>query len=182
MPVLKRNIVLVGMMGAGKTAIGKSLASRLDVPFRDSDAALEEAANMTIPEIFARDGEAFFREKEAQIISRLLDETPGILSTGGGAFLRPETRALIAERGLAVWLKADLEVLWQRVRHKDTRPLLRTPDPRATLAELLEARTPSYSEAGVTVEALGAYSIDDTTDAVMTALSNVSGILETTDA
>ncbi|MEL6690527.1 MAG: shikimate kinase [Pseudomonadota bacterium] len=182
MPVLKRNIVLVGMMGAGKTAIGKSLACRLDVPFRDSDAALEEAANMTIPEIFARDGEAFFREKEAQIISRLLDETPGILSTGGGAFLRPETRALIAEKGLAVWLKADLEVLWQRVRHKDTRPLLRTPDPRATLAELLEARTPSYSEAGVTVEALGTYSIDDTTDAVMSALSGVPGILETTDA
>ena len=170
------------MMGAGKTAIGKSLAARLEVPFRDSDAALVEAANMTIPEIFARDGEAFFREKEAQIISRLLDETPGILSTGGGAFLRPETRALIADKGLAVWLKADLEVLWQRVRHKDTRPLLRTPDPRATLAELLEAREPSYAEAGVTVEALGTYSIDDTIDAVMAALSEVPGILETTDA
>lgn len=179
---LKRNIVLVGMMGAGKTAIGKALSARLGVPFRDSDQALEEAANMTIPEVFARDGEAFFRDKEAQIIARLLELEPGVLSTGGGAFLRPETRAIIAEKGLAVWLKADLEVLWQRVKHKDTRPLLRTADPRATLAELLAAREPHYAEAGVVVEAKAAYSIEDTTDAVIRALSARPGILEMSDA
>ncbi|MEX0310219.1 MAG: shikimate kinase, partial [Tateyamaria sp.] len=127
---LKKTVVMVGMMGAGKTAVGRGLAMRLDVPFLDSDAEIERAANMTVPEIFERDGEAFFRAKESQIISRLLDEERGILSTGGGAFLAEDNRANITAKGVSVWLNADLDLLWQRVRHKDTRPLLRTADPR----------------------------------------------------
>lgn len=182
MAKLKRNVVLVGMMGAGKTAIGKALATRLGVEFRDSDQALVEAANMSIPEIFERDGEAFFREKEAQIIARLMELSPGILSTGGGAFLRAETREVIAQRGVAVWLKADLEVLWQRVKHKDTRPLLRTPDPRSTLAELLAHRSPHYAKAALRVEADAAFSIEETTAAVVSALSAHPDILELSHA
>lgn len=175
---LKKNVVLVGMMGAGKTAIGKALAARLGVAFRDSDQALEEAANMTIPEIFERDGEPFFRDKEAQIISRLMDMDPGILATGGGAFLQSTTRAVIAEKGLAVWLKADADLLWQRVRHKDTRPLLRTADPRATLNALLAEREPHYAEAGLTVMAQSSFSIEDMTRAVIKALADRPDVLE----
>ncbi|MEO1796580.1 MAG: shikimate kinase [Pseudomonadota bacterium] len=151
---LKKTIVLVGMMGSGKTAVGRALATLLAVPFRDSDAAVVEAANMSIAEIFERDGEAFFRKKEAQIISRLMElDPPGILSTGGGAFLNPETRAVVASAGASVWLQASEPILWDRVRTKDTRPLLRTADPRATLRTLLAEREPFYSEAGVSVEA-----------------------------
>ncbi|MEL6565817.1 MAG: shikimate kinase [Pseudomonadota bacterium] len=149
--VLKKTVVMVGMMGAGKTAVGRALATRLDVPFLDSDAEIETAANMTVPEIFTRDGEPFFRKKEAQVIARLLDEERGVLSTGGGAFLVEDNRAMISARGVSVWLNADLDLLWQRVRHKDTRPLLRTPDPRATLAELYAARAPVYALADVAV-------------------------------
>ena len=137
---LKKTVVMVGMMGAGKSAVGKALATDLGVPFLDSDAEIERAANATIAEIFARDGEAFFRDKEAQVIARLLDGTPCVLSVGGGAFLRAETRARISRDGVSVWLKADIETLWQRVRRKDSRPLLRTADPRRTLAELMQAR------------------------------------------
>lgn len=175
---LKKTIVLVGMMGAGKTAIGRSLAGTLEVPFRDSDHALEEAANMTIPEIFARDGETFFREKEAQIIARLMDDEPVVLSTGGGAFLNADTRSVIANKGLAVWLKADLELLWERVRHKDTRPLLRTADPRATLAELTSVREPEYAKAGLIVQSEAGLSIDEMTAKVIAALESRGDILE----
>ncbi|MEM9436402.1 MAG: shikimate kinase [Pseudomonadota bacterium] len=153
-PALAKTVVLVGMMGAGKTAVGKALASLLDAPFRDTDAEVEEAANMSIAEIFERDGESFFRDREAEIVARLIKAEPaGILSTGGGAFLSPATRQVVSETGLAVWLKADLELLWERVRHKDTRPLLRTADPRATLAALMADREPAYAQAGLTVEA-----------------------------
>lgn len=179
---LKRNVVLIGMMGAGKTAIGKALAARIGVAFRDSDQALEDAANMTIPEIFERDGEAFFREKEAQIIARLLELEPGILSTGGGAFLQSQTREVIAARGFAVWLKADLDILWQRVRHKDTRPLLRTQNPRATLAKLLEERVPSYAQAPLAVKAEPGFSVEDMTSAVIAALAARPDVLEMADA
>ncbi|PID35857.1 MAG: shikimate kinase [Rhodobacterales bacterium] len=168
---LKKPIVLVGMMGAGKTAIGKALARRLDVPFRDSDAALEEAASMSIAEIFARDGEAFFRDREAEVLARLLGEGAQVLSTGGGAFLAERNREAIRRAGVSVWLKADLDLLWERVRHKDTRPLLRTPDPRATLAEIFAARTPVYALADLAVEAAPGLSIADMTEKVVAALA-----------
>ena len=170
---LKKSIVLVGMMGAGKTAIGRALAARFDVPFRDSDLALEEAANMTIAEIFARDGEPFFREKEAQIINRLMElADPGVLSTGGGAFLNAATRAVIDRLGLSVWLRADEPLLWERVRHKNTRPLLQTDNPRATLGDLITEREPHYARAGLTVTAQPELSIPDMTEKVAQAIAN----------
>lgn len=150
--ILKKTIVFVGMMGAGKTAVGRTLAQQLGVAFRDSDHEIEDAANMSISEIFARDGEAFFREKERQVIDRLLDGQPGVLSTGGGAFMSEENRRLISEKGVAVWLDADLDVLWDRVRHKDTRPLLRTADPLGTLSDLFDKRVPTYALADIAVK------------------------------
>lgn len=175
---LKKTIVMVGMMGAGKTAVGRALAARLAVPFLDSDHEIETAANMTIPEIFARDGEAFFRRKERQVIARLLDQRRGVLSTGGGAFLAPENRELITRKGVSVWLRADLEVLWNRVRHRDTRPLLKTPDPRATLAALYDARVPLYAEADLAVESDGRSSIEEMVDKVLAALQTRPDVLD----
>lgn len=176
--VLHKTVVLVGMMGAGKTAVGRALAARLRVPFLDSDAEIESAANMTIPEIFERDGEPFFRAKESQVIGRLLDEEKGILSTGGGAFLSEQNREMITERGVSVWLNADLNVLWNRVKHKDTRPLLRTADPFATLRDLYEARVPIYAKADVTATSDGEISIDDMVDRVLDALATRPDVLE----
>lgn len=175
---LHKSVVLVGMMGAGKTAVGRALAARLGVPFLDSDAEIESAANMTIPEIFERDGEPFFRTKETQVIGRLLDEEKGILSTGGGAFLSAENRRMITERGASVWLRADLNVLWNRVRHKDTRPLLQTADPYATLRDLYDARVPLYAQADLTVESDGEVSIDNMVDRVLRALTARPDVLE----
>ncbi len=175
---LKKTVVLVGMMGAGKTAVGKALASLLGVNFRDSDAAIEAAANCTIPEIFERDGEAFFRIKESQVIERLLDAPPSILSTGGGAFLSETNRRLISRKGVSVWLDVELPLLWTRVRHKDSRPLLRTPDPRATLAQLHEARVPVYALADLTVKARPRYSIEDMAREVRSALAARPDVLE----
>ena len=168
--VLKKTVVMVGMMGAGKTAVGRALAVRLGVPFLDSDAEIEAAANMSVPEIFERDGEPFFRAKETQVISRLLDEECGILSTGGGAFLAEENRANITARGVSVWLNADIDLLWQRVRHKDTRPLLRTADPRATLTDLYATRVPLYALADVSVQSLPDLSIEEMVDRVVDTL------------
>ena len=168
---LKKTVVMVGMMGAGKTAVGRALAARLAVPFLDSDAEIETAANMTVPEIFARDGEPFFRKKEAQVIARLLDEERGVLSTGGGAFLVEENRRMISDSGVSVWLNADLDLLWQRVRHKDTRPLLRTPDPRATLAEIFAERAPVYAMADVAVRSAPDLSIEAMVDRVIDTLA-----------
>ncbi|WP_420863683.1 shikimate kinase [Algirhabdus cladophorae] len=178
---LQKTVVFVGMMGAGKTAVGRAVAQYFDVPFRDSDAALEEAAQMTIAEIFDRDGEAFFRDRETQVIDRLLAKSPSILSTGGGAFMAARNRDLITAKGVSVWLQADLDLLWERVRHKDTRPLLRTADPYGTLKGIYEQRTPIYAEANVTVETLASYSISDTTQAVVQALLAHPGILEASD-
>ncbi|NOD33673.1 MULTISPECIES: shikimate kinase [unclassified Ruegeria] len=175
---LHKTVVLVGMMGAGKTAVGRALAARLGVPFLDSDAEIESAANMTIPEIFERDGEPFFRAKEAQVIGRLLEEKKGVLSTGGGAFLQPGNRRTISQQGASVWLRADLNVLWNRVRHKDTRPLLRTADPYATLKALYEARVPVYAEADLTVESDGETSIENMVDRVVAALLARPDVLE----
>ena len=175
---LRKTVVLVGMMGAGKTAVGKELARMLSVPFLDSDEEIVAAAAMSIAEIFDRDGEAFFRAREAEVIARLLRGTPGVLSVGGGAFLNAETRALISELGVSVWLKADLELLWQRVRHKTTRPLLPTKNPRATLAGLLEARGPDYAKADLVVEAQPQYAVADMAKAVLAALAARPDVLE----
>lgn len=168
------------MMGAGKTAIGTALARRLDVPFVDSDVAIEAAANLSIAEIFERDGEDFFRQRESEIIGRLLDDTVCVLSTGGGAFLRLENRALISAKGVSVWLRADLDLLWQRVKSKATRPLLRTTNPRETLAKIQTARDPIYSLADLTVGADPHFSIEDMTDRVIEVLSQDPDILEST--
>ena len=175
---LHKTVVLVGMMGAGKTAVGRALAARLAVPFLDSDAEIEAAANMTIPEIFARDGEPFFRSKETQVIGRLLDEEKGILSTGGGAFLSAANQQMISSRGVSVWLRADLSVLWNRVRHKDTRPLLRTADPYATLKALYEARVPVYAKADLAVDSHGDTPIENMVDRVIQALLTRPDVLE----
>lgn len=175
---LKKTIVMVGMMGAGKTAVGTQLARVLGVPFLDSDEEIVKAANRTIAEIFERDGEPFFREKEAQVIARLLRGRPGVLSTGGGAFLQEANRAAITEFGISVWLKADLELLWQRVRHKTSRPLLRTPDPKGTLTALLDARSPVYALADLMVESRPDYSVEQMADRVAQALLARPDVLE----
>ena len=174
---LKKTVVMVGMMGAGKTAVGRAVAAKLKAPFLDSDAEIEKAANMSIAEIFARDGEPFFRRKETQIIQRLLEEQRCILSTGGGAFLAEENRAMIAEKGVAVWLDADVDLLWTRVRHKDTRPLLRTDDPRATLEDIFAQRVPLYSLAELPVTADAGLSIDEMADRVIDVLKSRPDVL-----
>jgi len=179
-PRLRRSVVLVGMMGSGKTAVGRSLAQRLGAAFTDSDAAIEEAAKATIHEIFARDGEPFFRDREAEVIARLLSGPPLVLATGGGAYLAKRNRQAISAAGLAVWLDADLDTLWDRVRHKESRPLLRTPDPRATLADLLERRLPVYRLAEMTVRTEARFSIEETTSRVLAALADRPGIVEGT--
>ena len=173
---LKKTVVLVGMPGSGKTAVGSMLARRLGVPFRDSDDEIVRAANMSIAEIFERDGEPFFRAKEAQVIARLLAGKPAILSTG--AFLQAANRAAIAERGVSLWLDADLDLLWARVRHKSTRPLLRTADPRATLAALHAARVPHYAQADLTATALPGISVEEMTERVLGALASRPDVLE----
>jgi shikimate kinase len=175
---LGRTVVLVGLMGCGKTAVGRALAAQLDAPFVDSDAEIETAANATISEVFERDGEAFFRNREAEVIARLLRGAPCILSTGGGAFLAERNRAAISRDGVSVWLNADLDLLWDRVRHKNTRPLLRTADPRATLAGLFAQRRSVYELADLNVCSERAYSIADMTDRVIDALLERPEILK----
>ncbi|MCA0273575.1 MAG: shikimate kinase [Proteobacteria bacterium] len=167
---LKKTVVLIGMMGAGKSAVGNALSRLLGAPFVDSDEEIERAANMSVAEVFKRDGEPFFRARESEVLLRLLSGPPCILSTGGGAFLAEANRKAIAEKGVAVWLKADLELLWNRVRHKTTRPLLRTADPKGTLTALLTAREPIYAEAAVTVQARPEYSVEEMAGKVIEAL------------
>lgn len=149
---LRRTVVLVGLMGAGKTSVGKRLAALLGAGFVDSDHAIEEAAAMTIPEIFAAFGEADFRAGERRVIARLLGEKPCVLATGGGAFIEPATRAEIAARATSVWLRAELDLLWDRVRDRPGRPLLQAPDPRGVLSDLDRRRAPIYAHADVTVD------------------------------
>ena len=150
--VPNRTIVLVGLMGAGKTNIGRRLAARLNLPFYDSDSEIEAAAGETIEEIFRNRGEAVFRDGERRVIARLLDQPTHILATGGGAFMDPATRAVIARRGVSVWLRADLDVLVARVSRRSNRPLLKEGNPRAVLSELIERRYPIYAEADITID------------------------------
>jgi shikimate kinase len=148
----ERSLVLIGLMGAGKSAIGRRLAKRLDLPFVDADKEIEAAAGKTINEIFADHGEDYFRDGEGRVIARLLDDGPVVLATGGGAYMNDSTRAEIARKGVSVWLKADLEILLERVSRRDTRPLLRQGDPREIMQGLIEARYPVYAGADITIE------------------------------
>jgi shikimate kinase len=147
-----KTIVLVGLMGAGKSCIGKRLASRLGVRFVDADQEIEQAAGCSIAEIFARHGEAAFRDGERRVIARLLGEGPHVLAAGGGAFMDPRTRSLIRERAISVWLRAELDLLLRRVSRRSDRPLLQVADPRGRLAELMAQRHPVYGEADITVD------------------------------
>lgn len=147
----KRLIVLVGMMGAGKSTIGRRLAARLNLPFVDADAEIEAAAGMTIPEIFELHGEPHFRDGEARVIARLLEGGPAVLATGGGSFMREETRRRIGEKAVSIWLKADTDIIMRRVKRRADRPLLQTTDPAATVSRLLSEREPVYQRADVTI-------------------------------
>jgi len=148
-----RSIVLIGMMGVGKSSIGRRLGARLGIAFVDADAEIERAAGMSIADIFARHGEESFRSGEARVIARLLSTGPQVLATGGGAVMNPATRALIAARGVSIWLSAEFEVLLRRIsKRKAERPMLQTADPAATLRELLAAREPVYAQADITVQ------------------------------
>ena len=147
-----RSIVLVGMMGAGKSSIGRRLAARLGIPFVDADTEIEKAAGMTIPEIFSAHGEPYFRAGETRVIARLLDSGPQVLATGGGAFMNADTRAAIHAKGVSVWLRATIEVLARRIKRRSDRPLLKGADPLETLRRLIDERYPIYAQADVTVE------------------------------
>jgi shikimate kinase len=147
----RRSVVLVGMMGAGKSTIGRRLAARLRLPFLDADIEIEAAASMSIPDIFATHGESYFRDGEARVIARLLDNGPAVIATGGGAFMREETRNRIRDKAVSIWLKADADVIMKRVKRRADRPLLQTEDPAATVSRLLEAREPVYQSADLTI-------------------------------
>lgn len=146
-----RPIILVGLMGAGKTTIGRRLAKRLDIAFRDADHEIEAAANLSVAEIFAQHGEAHFRDGEKKVIARLLDEGVHVLATGGGAWMNEQTRKAVFERGISVWLKAEFDILMERVRRRSHRPLLQDPDPEGVMQRLIDERYPIYAQANVTV-------------------------------
>jgi len=150
--IVDRPLVLVGLMGAGKSCIGRRLAQRLRLPFIDADREIEQAAGCSIPEIFARHGEQAFRDGERRVILRLLESPPFVLATGGGAFMDPRTRAAIREKAISIWLRADLDLLVRRTGRRGDRPLLQVEDPRAKLVELMAARYPIYAEADLTVD------------------------------
>ena len=148
----RRSIVLVGLMGAGKTTVGRRLSNILAIPFTDADAEIEQAAGKSIPEIFADHGEAEFREGERRVIARLLQAGPQVLATGGGAYMNEETRDNIRAAGVAVWLRADLKLLLERVRKRNDRPLLNTSDPEAVMRRLIDARYPVYAQADIAID------------------------------
>lgn len=149
----RRSVVLVGMMGVGKSSIGRRLAARLTIPFVDADSEIEKAADMSIPDIFARHGEPYFRSGEARVIGRLLDNGPQVLATGGGAFMNEATRAAIKAKGVSIWLAAEFDVLVRRIaKRKNDRPMLATADPAETLRQLLKVREPVYALADITVQ------------------------------
>ncbi|MGL6208529.1 MAG: shikimate kinase, partial [Paracoccaceae bacterium] len=163
---------------AGKTAVGTAVARQLGVPFLDSDEEIVLAADRTIAEIFERDGEAFFRARETEVLMRLLKAKPCVLSTGGGAFLSETNRMLIQRSGVSVWLRVELELLWQRVRHKTTRPLLRTANPRETLKAIYEARVPVYGLADVIVDSAADLTVEAMAARVTEALSVRADVVE----
>lgn len=164
-----KTIALVGLMGVGKSSVGRRLAAALDLPFRDADTEIEAAAGRSIPDIFETYGEAEFRDGERRVIGRLLEEGPMVLATGGGAFINDATRALIAEKALSVWLKADVDILARRVARKDNRPLVRGKDPLEVLTALAEVRYPIYAQADITVE-LGETPHQESVAAILRAL------------
>ena len=147
-----RTVVMVGMMGAGKSSVGRRLAARLGLPFVDADTEIEQAANATISEIFERHGEAYFRDGERRVIRRLLDGQPKVLATGGGAFMLSETRDAIRENGVSIWLKADRDLILSRVRRRSNRPLLKTGDPETVIDRLIAERQPVYAEADIHIQ------------------------------
>ena len=176
----RRTIVLVGLMGAGKTKIGRRLATRLNLPFFDSDSEIEAAAGETIEEIFRHRGEAAFRDGERRVIARLLAQPVHVLATGGGAFMDPTTRVLIGRRGVSAWLRADLDVLFARVSRRSNRPLLQQPDPRAVLADLIERRYPVYAGADIVIDS-GEGPAEATTTRVIAALAGCPRALRPPD-
>jgi shikimate kinase len=167
--LLPRTVALVGLMGAGKSAIGKRLALRLGLPFIDADDEIERAAGCSIAEFFEKYGETEFRAGERRVIARLLDEPPHVLSTGGGAYIHPETRALMRAKAVTVWLRAELDVLFDRVKRRGHRPLLRQGEPREVLARLMAQRHPIYAEADIIIDST-AQPADRTTEQVIEAL------------
>jgi shikimate kinase len=171
----RRSLVLVGMMGAGKSSVGRRLAQRLGIPFVDADTEIEKAAGMTIPEIFAIHGEPDFRAGEARVIARLLESAPQVLATGGGAFMSPDTRVGIAAKGVSVWLNADFDVLLRRIRRRHDRPLLATEDPAATLHDLIAVRAPEYAKADVAVRSRDVPH-DKIVDEIIAALAGYLGV------
>jgi shikimate kinase len=168
---LARPLVLVGTMGAGKTSVGRRLARLLGAPFRDSDHEIEAAAGMSIADIFATLGEPSFRDGERRVIERLLGEGPAVIATGGGAFIEPDTRSVIRRGATSVWLRADLETLWERVRGRPGRPLLDRPDPKAALAEIDARRRPVYAEADVIVDSPRRVSHEAMARAILSAVA-----------
>ena len=175
---LKKSVAFVGMMGAGKTAVGRAVAEKLNAPFLDSDYEIEQAANMSVAEIFERDGEAFFRDREAKVIRRLFENEICILSTGGGAFMSQEVREIMTHSGISLWLKADLDLLWSRVKSKDARPLLQTADPYGALNSIFETRKDTYALADLIVEAKKELSIGEMADRVIATMRKREDVLE----
>ena len=175
---LKKTVTLIGMMGSGKSAVGKVVSSILDVPFRDADIEIERAAKLSITEIFERNGENFFREKEDQIIRRLLKEKNCILATGGGAFINDKIRTSIKEHSVSVWLNADLDTLWKRVKHKRSRPLLRTDNPRETLVNIYTDRFKTYSLADIIIDSNDKSSLEEVAKLVIKSLFDRNYLIE----
>ncbi|MBT3533079.1 MAG: shikimate kinase [Rhodospirillaceae bacterium] len=172
-PDVARGIVLVGLMGAGKSSVGRRLAKRLGLMFFDADQEIEKAADCTIDEIFSRHGEAEFRAGERRVIARLLAGPPHVLATGGGAFMDPETRAAIREQGISIWLRADLDVLLERVLRRDNRPLLKQGDPKEILRKLMVERDPVYAQADMTVTS-GQGPHEDVVEQIVSALRDIT--------
>lgn len=173
-------IIFIGLMGAGKTKIGKQLAVKLDIPFIDSDREIEAAAGSDIAEIFECFGEAYFRAGEKRVIARLLDGPPAVMATGGGAFMDPDTRHLIKRKGVSVWLRASIDLLVERTSRRTTRPLLRQGDPREILQKLADERHPVYAQADITVDVTGEQA-NKTTRRVLNSIIAYAATLETAE-